>query len=73
MITEDDQFNKSLLLILLNGQQYLQWQSLNVMQDINCRHGYDSLMQVIPIYDGKNMDLADWGITNRKHGITYKW
>ena len=31
-----------------------------MIQDITCRQEYDNLMRDIPIYDGKNMDLADW-------------
>ena len=27
---------------------------------MTCRHEYDSLMRDIPIYDRKNMELADW-------------
>ena len=61
MITcsEDDRFIESLL-TLLNGQQDLQRQALNMMQNMNHRHKHDNLMQDIPIYDGKNIDLADW-------------
>ena len=47
---EEDHFNESLL-TLLNGQQDLQKQSFNLMQDMTCRHGYDTLMRCIPIYD----------------------
>ena len=56
---EEDHFNESLLTVL-NGQQDLQKQSLKMMQDIKCRHDYANLMRDIPIYDGKNMELADW-------------
>ena len=45
---------------LLNGQQDLQKQIFNVIQDITWRQEYDNLMRDIPIYDCKNMDLADW-------------
>ena len=38
---EDDQFNESLL-TLLNRQQDLQTQSLNKMQDMNCRFEYEN-------------------------------
>ena len=72
MVTEDDQFNKSLL-TLLNEQHDLQRQSLNMMKDINCSHEYNKLMQYIPIYDRKNMDLLHLVITTRKSVITYKW
>ena len=57
--SEEDHFNESLI-ALLNGQQDLQKQSLNMMQDITQRHEYDNLIRHIPIYDGKNMELADW-------------
>ena len=55
---DEDHFNESLF-TLLNGHQDLQKQSFNIIHDITCRQEYDSLMRVIPIYDGKNMDLAD--------------
>ena len=42
-ITEDDQFNESLI-NLLNGQQDLHRQSLHMMQDMNHKHEYDNLM-----------------------------
>ena len=73
MITysEDDRFIESFL-TLLNGQQDLQRKSLNMTQDMKCRHEYNSLMQDIPIYDGKNMDLADWLLHIKKNGIAYK-
>ena len=45
---------------LLNGQQDFQKQSFNMIQDITHRQEYVNLMRDIPIYDGKNMDLADW-------------
>ena len=57
--SEEDHFNESLI-TFLNGQQDLQKQSLNMMQDITFRHEYDMLMRDILIYDGKNMRLADW-------------
>ena len=44
----------------MSGQKDLQKQSLHVMKDMTCRYEYDSLMRDIPIYDGKNMELADW-------------
>ena len=56
---DKDCFNESLL-TLLNAQQDVQKQSFNMIQDITCRQEYDNLMRDIPIYDGKNMDLADW-------------
>ena len=56
---EEDCFNKSSL-TLLNGQQDLRKQSLNMMLDMTHRHKYDNLMRDIPIYDGINMELADW-------------
>ena len=31
-----------------------------MMQDITHRHEYGNLMRDIPIYDRKNMELADW-------------
>ena len=31
-----------------------------MMQGITHRHEYDNLMMDIPIYDGKNMEPADW-------------
>ena len=52
-------FNESLL-TPLNGQPDLQKQSFNMIQDITCRQEYNNLIRDIPIYDGKNMDLADW-------------
>ena len=55
---EKDHFNESLL-TLLNGQQDLQRQSLDMIQDMTCRHEHDNLMRDILIYDGKNMELAD--------------
>ena len=45
---------------LLNGQQDLQRQLFNMMQDKIHRHEYDNLMRDIPIYDVINMELADW-------------
>ena len=56
---DEDHFNESLL-TLLNGQQDLHKQFFNMMQDITHRHEYDNLMRDIPIYDRKNMNLADW-------------
>ena len=56
---DEDNFNKSLL-TLLNGQQDLQKQSFNLIQDMTHRHEYDNLMRDIPIYYGKNMVLAGW-------------
>ena len=44
---DEDHFNKSML-TLLNGQQDLQKQSFNMMQDMAHRHEYDSLMRDIP-------------------------
>ena len=55
---DKDHFNESLL-TLLNGQQGLQIQSFNMIQDITHRQEYDTLMRDIPIYGVKNMDLAD--------------
>ena len=52
---DEDHFNKSLL-TLLNGQQDLQKQSFNMIQDMAHRHEYDNLLRDIPIYDSKNMD-----------------
>ena len=57
--SEEDCFNKSFI-TLLNNQQDLQKQSLSMIQDITCGHEYDNFMTDIPIYDGKNMDLASW-------------
>ena len=48
------------LLTLLNGEQDLQKQSFNMIPNITCRQEFDNLMIDIPIYDGQNMDLADW-------------
>ena len=31
-----------------------------MIQEMTCRHEYDILMRGIPIYDGKNMEIADW-------------
>ena len=56
---KEDQFNESLI-TLLNGQQDKQKQSLNMLQDMTCRHDYDNLMRDILIYNGKNIKLADW-------------
>ena len=56
---DEDCFNESQL-ALLNGQEDLQKQSFNMMQDITFRQEYDNLMRDIPIYDGKNIDLVDW-------------
>ena len=56
---DKDHFNESLL-TLLNGQQDLQKQSFNIIQDITGRQEYDNLMRDIPIYDGKNMVIAGW-------------
>ena len=72
---DEDHFNDSLL-ALLNGQD-LQKQSFNMMHDITHRHKYDNLMRDIPIYDGKNMDLADWLLQIKKvasltHSQEYK-
>ena len=53
----EDHFNESLL-TLLNGQQDLPKQSFAMIHDITCRHEYDNLVKDIPIYDSKNMDLA---------------
>ena len=59
---DEDHFNKS----LLNGQQDLQKQSFNMIQDITHRQEYNNLMRDIPIHDGKNMDLADWLLQKEK-------
>ena len=32
-------------------------------------HEYDNLIRDIPIYDGKNMDLADWLLQNEKVAV----
>ena len=48
----EDWFNKSLL-TLLNGQEDLQKQSFNMMQDMTHRHKFDNLMTDIPRYDEK--------------------
>ena len=73
---DEDYFNKSFL-TLLNGQQDLQKQSFNMMQDMTHRHEYDNLLKDIPIYEGKNMELADWLLQTRKmasltHSQEYK-
>ena len=73
---EEDHFNESLI-TLLSDQQDLQKQSLNMMLDITCRHEYDNVMRNIPIYDGKNMKLADWQLQIEKvasltHSQEYK-
>ena len=47
---DEDCFNESLL-TLLNGQQDLQRQSFNMIQDIICIQEYDNLMRDIPFYD----------------------
>ena len=31
-----------------------------MMQDMTHRHEYDNLERDIPMYDGRNIDLADW-------------
>ena len=54
-----DLFHESLL-ILLNGQQDLQKQSFNMIQDIMYKLEYNNLRRDISIYDTRNMDLADW-------------
>ena len=43
---------------ILHGQQDLQKQSFNMIQDTTHRQEYYNLMRDIPIYDSKNMDLA---------------
>ena len=58
-------FNESLL-TLLNGQEDLQKQSFNMIQDITHRQEYENLMRDIPICDVKNMDLADWLLQIKK-------
>ena len=40
-----------------------------MIQDTNHRHQYDDLMQDIPIYAGKNMDLANWLLQSEKVGL----
>ena len=68
---DGDHFNK-LLLTLLNGQQDLQKQSFNMIQDIMHRQESDNLMRNILIYDGKNIDLADWELLIEKAAsLTY--
>ena len=62
---DKDQFDESLL-TPLNGKQDLNKQSFNMIQDMTCRHEYDNLMRDISIYDGKNMDLADWLLQLKK-------
>ena len=47
-----------------------------MIQDITCRQEYDNLMRDIPIYDGKNMDVADWllqieKVASLNHGQEY--
>ena len=49
---EEDHFNESLL-TLLKGQQDLQKQSFNMMQDMTHRHEYDSVMKDTPYMMGK--------------------
>ena len=49
---DEDQFNESLLTIL-SGQQDLQKQSFNMIQDITHRQQYDNLMGDILINDEK--------------------
>ena len=61
---DKDHFNESLL-TLLNGQQDLQT-IFYMIQDMTHRHEYNSLMRDILIYDGKNMDLADWLLQIKK-------
>ena len=56
---KEDQFSESFI-TLLNGQQNLQKPLLYMMKNMTHRHEYDNLMFSILIYDGKNMDLADW-------------
>ena len=56
---DENHFNESIL-TLTNGQQDLPKQSFVMIQGITCRQEYDNLMRDIPIYDGINMDLADW-------------
>ena len=60
---EEDQFNESIL-TLLNGQQDLQKQSFNVMQDITHRHEYDSLIRDIPINDRRKHGTSRLAATN---------
>ena len=62
---DEDHFNKSLL-TLQHGQQDLQKQSFNMIQDMTHKHDYDNLMGDIPIYDGKNMELVDWLLEIKK-------
>ena len=50
--TEEHQFNESII-TLLSGQQDLQKQSLDMMQNMTGLHEYDNLMRNITIYDGK--------------------
>ena len=57
MINQDEDHLNESLLTLLNRKK--DFQSFNMIQDITCRQEYDNLMRDIPIYDGKNMDLAD--------------
>ena len=65
------------MLTLLKRQQDLQKQSFNMMQEMTYRHEYDNLMRDISIYDGKNMELADWLLQIKKeaslaHSQEYK-
>ena len=64
-IPDKDCFNESLL-TSLNGQEDLQKEYLNMIQDITCRQEYDNLMRDLPIYDGKNMDLVVWLLQIKK-------
>ena len=36
------------------------FKSQGMMKDMTLRHQYDNLIRDIPIYDGKNMEFADW-------------
>ena len=66
-VTNPDEGNSNeSLLILLNEQEDLQKQSFNIGQDATHRQEYDNLMRDIPIYDGRNMDLADWQLQIEK-------
>ena len=57
--SEEDQFKESNL-TLLSGQQDLQKQSLDIMQNMTRWQEYDNLMRDITICDEKNRNIADW-------------
>ena len=51
------------------GNKTCEKQSFNMIQDMTCRHEYDILMRVIPIYDGKNITLSRLAVINQKHSF----